>query len=140
MSKATHIKLQWAGGLHRFHIDFTEKHPGKVDFTPGLHDRVGTIFDRLTRGTYGADDVANPIRLGLIYGGDFVKAKSLVNPWPSVDQLINKHVLSRPLAESVPLAQTVLLAALVGVDPALADQGLDPVAVDLGEASTAAEA
>lgn len=132
--KVTHIRLNWAGGEHCFKLDFDPpaEPRGTEAFSPyyglGLHDRERTVLQRLVSADWGVDDVKVPIRLGLIGGGDFAPDRSLTAPpWAEVDALIAEHVLRRPLADSVPLAQTILLAAIVGVDPALAERGLEPV-------------
>lgn len=141
--KATHIKLKWAGGLHRFALDFTKRDSLQAVTAmtdTRLHDRVREMLGRLVEGRWGVEDITGPIRVGLIQGGDFKPSRDMLHPWKAVDDLVNQHVLSRPLAESVPLAQTVLLAAIVGVDPDLADAGLEPVQVTLGDALTAMKA
>ena len=130
MHKAAHIRLSWAGGVHRFRLDFETGDASLFSPYHGLelHDRERAVLQRLVSADWGVDDVRVPIRLGLIGGGDFAPAASMkASPWKAVDDLVAEHVLRRPLSESVPLAQTILLAAIVGVDPALADRGLSPV-------------
>lgn len=145
--KVTWISLRWAGGKHRFQLRF-DQHPEqtrRISYLvrdPTLHDRLRAILGRLVSGTWGVEDVSQPIRMGLIGGGDYpgpterereadyIAGRSAAS-WPMVDQLVRNHVLARPLAESVALAQTILIAAIVGVDPALATQGLEPAKLDL---------
>ncbi len=139
--KVPHIRLKWAGGVHRFEIkhrieELSELSPGAADNR--LHDRVKAILERLVMGGWGADDVARPIQCGLIGGGDFPSLKGGMNaldPWRDVKDVVQGHVLDRPLSESVGLAQMILVATVIGVDPEIADKGLDARKLDISEAA-----
>lgn len=142
MEKVTHIRLAWAGGVHRFKID-QEATVSPSDLRaaiyegerPRLHDREHAILLRLAGGGWGLDDVVTPIRVGLIGGGEFRPNRRLdASTWGAVDELIAEHVLRRPLMESLPLAQTILLATIVGIDPALAERGVAPMGVTAEDA------
>jgi hypothetical protein len=139
--KVTHIRLKWAGGEHRFLLDLDPPNNSRaLHDAPRLHDRIRAVLGRLIDGTWGAEDVSGPIRLGLIGGGEFLpNRRSLLDPWKEVDALVSAHVLRRPLAESVPLAQTILMAAITGVDPSLADAGLSPVQAMPGDLDQTAD-
>lgn len=112
MSSHARITLPFGDGEHAFDL-------GDIGRLLELQDRcaVGPPSDRQPSGPlrilrrlegdqWLAQDVRETIRLGLIGGG--MKAEDAV-------LLVKRYVDGRPLAESRPIAHTVLLAALVGV-------------------------
>jgi hypothetical protein len=97
------IDLAWADGDHTFNI-------AKIGQILELEDKCGCgvieVFNRLHENRWRFNDVRETIRLGLI-GGGLTPAQALT--------LVKRYVDERPWAESVPVAVTVLMAAIVGV-------------------------
>lgn len=112
-----------------------------------LHDREHTILGRLIGGGWSALDITRTIGAGLWGGGDVrAKLEPLTDPMErlrlrhlsrdldvarqaeadleAIDALIDRKVLARPLGQSLPLAQLIMLARLTGLSPDVADQGL----------------
>ena len=122
-----YVRLAWAGGENKFHLRFDggPKSNDGLGMGPGieLHDRVRAILGRLLSGTWGVDDISKPILLGLIGGEDFPRGRITSGvSWPRAHDLVEKHVLTRPLAESLPLAQCILIAAIMGVPADMANR------------------
>lgn len=101
MSADASLTMDWGDGEHRFRLAIGQLRE--------LQDKCGAgpaeILRRITDGTWRIDDLRETLRLGLI-GGGMQPVKALV--------LVQRYVDVRPLMESVPPAQSVLLAALVG--------------------------
>lgn len=101
MALATDSYADLGGELRRFALPL-----GQLE---ELDEKTGTgplaALTRLLDGSWRLPDVRDTIRLGLIGGG-----------LPPVDaaKLVRRHVDGRPLEEAVPIAATVLLAALRG--------------------------
>jgi hypothetical protein len=76
---------------------------------PQLEDKagagIGTIWRRLLSGEFAHADVVETIRLGLIGGGE--KPESAAT-------LIKRHVVTRPIAELLPIAIGVLEGLFIG--------------------------
>lgn len=64
------------------------------------------LLQQLGSNAWWVDDARETIRLGLIGGG---------LPPPRALMLVKRYVEERPARESVPVAQRILLAALIGV-------------------------
>lgn len=98
------IEIAWGDGDHVFNI-------GKLAQVFELEDKCGCgvqeVFNRLREGRWKYADVRETIRLGLIGGG-----KSPVEAL----LLTKRYVDERPWAESVFVAQAILMAAIVGVE------------------------
>lgn len=108
--KVTYAYLKWQGGTHCFSIDLTDQltmHPIPDPFAR---------LQRLLTGQWSPEDVYGTIRRGL---GRSQEAASL----------FEDHCPGRPIAELVPLAQTVMSVAIFGLDEETADAGLEPSAV-----------
>jgi len=73
------------------------------------------VLDRLSTNRWRINDVVAPIRYGLEGGG---------TPAGRVVFLIDRYVTGRPLAESVPIAQAVMLALIMGIEEEPLKKGL----------------
>lgn len=102
MSRDGSITFVWGDGEHPFRlpIGHLRELQEKCDAGPA------EIAGRLANGRWRVDDVRETIRLGLIGGG--------MTPADAYTRTV-RYVDERPLLESVPAAQAVLMAALVGV-------------------------
>ena len=107
MSADASVTITWGDGDHRFRLAIGQLRELQEKCAAGPME----VLDRLATRRWRVDDVRETIRLGLIGGGlEPIKALPLV-----------KHYIDeRPIMESVPAAQAVLIAALIGVeeDPA----------------------
>lgn len=65
------------------------------------------VLERLSTGRWRLEDIVAPIRYGLEGGG--------MSPGRVVF-MIDRYVHGQPLAESVPIAQAVMLAVIVGIE------------------------
>lgn len=65
------------------------------------------VLDRLSTNRWRINDVVAPIRYGLEGGG---------TPAGRVVFLVDRYVIGRPLAESVPIAQAIMLALIMGIE------------------------
>ena len=143
----TWVRLRWAGKARRFLLNPRDlEAPLTATADPALH-RIRPMLDRLTSGSWGTDDVVRPIRLALQGGGDFNAGASaivrLMEPYPDLTALLDKHLHGRPLADNVLLAVIILRATIFGVPEDLAGKGLTPAdflaklvgAPDLGAAN-----
>jgi hypothetical protein len=101
MSRDGSITLTWGDGEHRFRLAIGQLRElqEKCDAGPA------EIAVRLADGRWRVNDVRETIRLGLIGGG---------MPPGDALKLTVRFVDERPWLESVPAAQAVLMAALVG--------------------------
>lgn len=101
MSRDARVDLDWADGTHTFRLAWGQlvELQEKCDAGPYV------VLDRIFRGQWKMEDITNVIRLGLIGGG-----------MPPVDALkkVRAYVEDRPPLESVPFAQAILSAGLMG--------------------------
>jgi hypothetical protein len=116
MSADGSVDILWGDGEHRFRLAIGQLRE--------LQEKCGAgpmaIFNRLRDGTWRVEDLSETLRLGLIGGGmKPVDAKLAVV----------RYCEGRPLLESVAPAQTVLMAALLGVPE-------DPVGKPTAEETT----
>lgn len=98
------VKLTWGDGDHVFNIAIIEQ---MFELEEKCDAGVYEIFQRVTTGKARLNDIRETIRLGLI-GGSKTPVQALL--------LVKRYVDGRPLAESLPIATTILLAAIVGVE------------------------
>lgn len=101
MARSGEIEINWADGVHSFRLAIGQLFE--------LEDKTGCgpleLLRRVTTGNWRLRDVRETLRLGLIGGG--------MKP-PEALKLIQRYVDDRPLAESVPVAQAVLMVILYG--------------------------
>lgn len=97
------ITLAWADGEHAFRLGLGQLRElqEKTDAGPAF------LLDRLSRGTWRVDDIRETIRLGLIGGGK-APAEALA--------LVTRYVDERPLMESIPVAQAIIMVAIMPVE------------------------
>jgi hypothetical protein len=97
------IELDWGDGTQTFNI-------AKLEQVFELQDKCGCgvmeVFERLRANRWRFEDVRETIRLALIGGGK--------TPTEALT-LTRRYVDNRPWAESVVVAQTVLMAAIIGI-------------------------
>lgn len=102
MSADGSITLTWGDGEHKFRLAIGQLRE--------LQDKCGAgpleVLDRLATRRWRVEDVRETMRLGLIGGG--------MEPIKAIP-LVKHYIDERPLMESIPAAQAVLMAALVGV-------------------------
>lgn len=97
------VELEWGDGDHVFNI---AKLGQALELEEKCDAGLFEIFQRVTDGKARLNDIRETIRLGLIGGGKTpVQALALVK----------RYVDDRPLIESLPVARSLLMAALVGV-------------------------
>lgn len=97
------VKIDWADGTHDFNVaKFEQAFELEEKCDAGLQE----IFERVSHRKWRVNDLRETIRVGLIGAG--------MEP-PKALRLVRRYVEGRPWAESVPVAQVILLAALVGV-------------------------
>lgn len=95
------VELIWADGTYTFRLGLGNLRE--------LQEKTGCgpleLYRRVTKGTWRVDDISETIRIGLIGGGS-----------TPVDALkvVKRYVEERPLLESVPVAQAVIMVALYG--------------------------
>jgi hypothetical protein len=114
------IIIDWADGKHKFNVAiFEQAFELEEKCSAGLLE----IFERVSARKWRVTDLFETIRIGLI-GGGATPAKAL--------SLCRRYVEGRPWAESVPVAQAILVAALVGVpdDNNLGKQTADQTATE----------
>ncbi|MHB2165736.1 gene transfer agent family protein [Alsobacter sp. R-9] len=85
---------------------------------------IGLIFRRLVSNEFALADVSETIRLGLIGGGTLPE---------DADALVKVYIAERPLAESYPLALSILERVWFGAS------GADPLDVQMVEEAKAME-
>lgn len=119
--RVLYAHFKWAGGTHRFSLPMRD-HMGIAFQHHGIHDPFPRLR-RLLTDAWTVEDVAGTIRGGLIGGGAF-KAHDT-----ELTLLLSDHVLSRPLADSLPLAKAILLVAIFGVPADMADSPVDAATV-----------
>ena len=97
------LTLTWGDGEHEFDL-------GPIKQLLELEEKcgagVGSILQRLTLGQWSVNDVREVLRLGLI-GAGAKPVQAFVT--------VKRYCDDRPLAESLPAAKAVLLAAIVGL-------------------------
>lgn len=97
------VEIDWADGKYSFNIaKFDQAFELEEKCDAGMQE----IFERVSQRKWRVTDLRETIRIGLIGAG--------TEP-PKALRLIRRYVEGRPWAESVPVAQVILLAALVGV-------------------------
>lgn len=124
--RALHAHFTWAGGSHRFALPMRD-HMGLAFQHHGVNDPFPRLR-RLLTDAWTVDDVVGTIKGGLI-GGKAFKAHDT-----ALTLLMSDHVLSRPLADNLPLAKAILLVALFGVPAEMADSPVD--ASEVADAAT----
>lgn len=98
------VEVVWGDGPHRFRLPLGQLRELQDKCNAGPQEILG----RLSGSTWRVDDVRETIRLGLI-GGGMKPTEAYI--------LTSRYVDDQPLLENVPVAQSVLLAALVGSEP-----------------------
>lgn len=104
MSRDGSITLTWGDGEHRFRLPIGQLRE--------LQEKCGAgppeILHRLATARWRVDDIRETLRLGLIGGGmGPVEALRLMQNYVDPPE--------RPWLENAPMAQAVLMAAMVGV-------------------------
>lgn len=125
-------RIIWQGGEHDFCL-------APIGHLLSLEENckagIGLIFHRLQNGTWGINDVREPIRLGLIGGG--------LSPREAMD-LVKAHVDAHHngLAPSVMVAMAIISAVLIGVpdDPVGKTQAAEAATGPNSSIATAASA
>lgn len=101
MSRHAEVTLEFGDGEHAFRLALGQ--------LKELQERVGcgppVLFRRLLLSEYNVEDAREIIRLGMIGGG--------ATPTEALT-FVKRYVDERPLIESVPVALTILQAALSG--------------------------
>lgn len=96
------VWIDWPDERRKYHLRWGELR--------ALQDETGRgpweIFDRIATRRFHVQEIREVIRLGL-EGGGCASGTAL--------NLVRRYVEERPIAESVPLAQTILGAAISGV-------------------------
>lgn len=97
------ITLEWGDGEYRFKMGIGEfeRLQEKCDAGPPL------VLERLASHRWLVADIRETIRLGLEGGG---------TPPGVVIGLVRRYIDGRPLAENVLVAQSILLAGIMGVE------------------------
>lgn len=97
------VGLAWGDDEYEFNV-------AKIKCALELEEKcdagVSEIFNRLREGRWRVNDARETIRIGLIGGGK--------TPIDAL-RLVQRYFDDRPFAESVPVAMTILMAAIVGV-------------------------
>jgi hypothetical protein len=114
MSRDGSISLTWGDGEHRFRLAIGQLRELQEKCDAGPAEIAGRLAD----GRWRVNDVRETVRLGLVGGG--------MAPGDA-HKLTTRYVDERPWLESVPAAQAVLMAALVGVpeEPVGKDQAAE---------------
>lgn len=115
--KVTYAWLRWAGGEHRFRLRLEE--PLSFLAIPDPYARL----QRLLNGHWSTDDIFETIERGLIYGHFGISKMG------EAARLVDKHCRQAPLAESLPLAQTIMAVSIFGVAKDAADTVSAPEAL-----------
>jgi hypothetical protein len=101
--KAVTVTLTWGDGQYPFALRI-----GEVRELEALRNiGIGALYARMLGGDWWGEDAYHVIRLGLI-GGGMTPVEAL--------RKCQTYVLERPLAENVPFARVVLLAAFHGAE------------------------
>ncbi len=114
MSRDGSITLTWGDGEHRFRLAIGQLRELQEKCNAGPAEIAGRLAD----GRWRINDVRETVRLGLIGGGMALG---------DAHKLTVRYVEERPWLESVPAAQAVLMAALVGApeEPVGKDQAAE---------------
>lgn len=101
MSRDARVEIDFGDGQHVFRLAWGEL----VNLQEALDAGPYVILQRLMTNEWRLGDIREVIRYGLI-GGGMEPAKAL--------KMVREYVEKRPPIESVPLAQVILSAGLVG--------------------------
>jgi len=111
MSRSARVDLKWADGngsqnegAYRFRLPIKQMEELQEICNAGPQE----LLTRLRTGTWKLRDIREPIRLGLIGGGDATPAQAL--------KLVERYVDERPLIENAAVAQAIVLAAVIGFE------------------------
>ncbi|SEQ32996.1 Phage tail tube protein, GTA-gp10 [Faunimonas pinastri] len=102
MSRHGEVVFPWGDSEHRFRLGIGELRELQDKCNAGPYE----VLNRLMTGIWRIDEVRETIRLGLIGGGALRPTEALV--------LVARYVDERPLLESVPVAQAIIGAAIMG--------------------------
>lgn len=98
------VTLDWADGSYPFNVAKFEQ---ALELEEKCDAGLQELLERMTARRWRVTDIRETVRIGLIGGG--------LEPTAAL-KLVRRYVEGRPWAESVPIARTVLLAAIVGVE------------------------
>jgi hypothetical protein len=114
MSRDGSITLAWGDGEHRFRLAIGQLRELQEKCDAGPAEIAGRLAD----GRWRVNDVRETVRLGLIGGG--------MTPGDAHHRTV-RYVDERPWLESLPAAQAVIMAALVGApeEPVGKDQAAE---------------
>lgn len=112
--RVTYARLQWAGGVHRFKIDLSSQ----FTLYP-IRDPYARL-QRLVTGMWSPEDIYDTVIAALITGHFGSRGMSEAN------QIFDKFCRQRPIADALPLAQTIMSVAIFGIDAEIAEAGLSP--------------
>lgn len=102
MSGSAKVRFEWAGEEREFRLAIGQLRE--------LQEKTGVgplvTLRRLMDGTWHVDDVREAILLGLIGGGMNAAVAA---------KLVSRFVDPYPLAEAVPVARDIVMAAVIGV-------------------------
>ena len=101
MSRDASITLDWADGTYTFRLAWGQLVSLQEECDAGPH----VILQRLVRGEWKVQDIANVIRWGLVGGGKTPAEAT---------QLVRRYVETRPPLENLLIAQGVMSAGVVG--------------------------
>lgn len=101
MARSGEVEINWGDGTHSFRLSIGQLLELQEKTACGPME----LFRRLSAGTWRVSDIRETIRLGLIGGG--------AKPVDALG-LTRRYVDDRPLAESVPVAQAILMVILFG--------------------------
>lgn len=121
--KVTYAWLRWPGGENRFQIDLTNPFSLRMHTLYPCNDPYARL-QRLVTGQWSSEDVMDTVLVGLIGG---MGVRNLAE----AQRLHSDTVKGRPIAEFLPLAQTVMGIAIFGIDKALADRVNDPSEINI---------
>jgi len=103
MASNGEVEFNWADGVHKFNI-------AKLKCVLELEEKCGVgfaeVYRRVSTGVWKINDLRETIRLGLIGAG--------TRPDEAL-RLVNRYCDDRPFAESIMVAQAIIMAAMVGV-------------------------
>lgn len=114
------VTLNWADGVYEFTLPW-----GHI---VELQDKTGvgpyTLMARLMAQEWRVQDLRETIRLGLI-GGGLPPSQALT--------LVQRYVEARPLLESVPIAQAIIMSALVAPEGVSSPKDQAPEVIEAPE-------
>jgi hypothetical protein len=103
MSRDGSVTITWGDGEYRFRLAIGEIRELQEKCDAGPQE----ILRRLTAGTWRLNDMRETIRIGLIGGG--------MKPAEALGK-VTRYVDEFPLLDNILPAQSILIAALVGVE------------------------